>query len=347
METLVDINYMTDFLVRLCNTPSPTGFTHQGIDLCEAEAHKLGYSTRKNNKGGLIIEIPGEDDSYSRIVCGHVDTLGAMVRSIDGNGWLKITPIGGYMMQTVEGEYCIIHTRAGKTFTGTCLSEQPSVHVFADARTLERKPENMVIRLDEKVKEKKDTEQLGIAPGDFISWDARTMVTDSGFIKTRHLDDKAGVAVIFGALEGLKRHNMVAKHPVFILIANYEEVGHGSSAVPKANEILAVDMGAIGADLGTDEYCVSICAKDSSGPYDFDLTTQLIQLAKQLEIKHAVDIYPFYGSDASAALHGGNDMRAGLMGPGVQASHSMERTHKDAVTGAAQLLLAYLRSCRG
>ncbi len=339
---MVNIDYLVDFLADICKMPSPSGFAMNAVKKCETEAEKLGYKTSRNNKGGLLIEAGGQDGSFKRLVTGHVDTLGAMVRSIDANGWLKFTTIGGYMLQTVEGEYCQIFTRDGKSFTGTCLTTEPSVHVFESARTQERKTENYVIRLDEKVKSKADTEALGIGPGDFIAWDSRTVVTGSGFIKTRHLDDKAGVGIVFGALEAMKRENTTPKHPVTFLITNYEEVGHGASHVPQANEILAVDMGAIGLDLSTDEYKVSICAKDSTGPYDFDVTNQLIALAKENNLNYAVDIYPFYGSDASAALHGGHNLRAGLIGPGVQASHSMERTHKDALQDTCKLLLAYL-----
>ncbi len=340
----INIDYAVKFLEEICKTPSPTGFAMAAIDRCEREAKSLGFATRRNNKGGLLVDVPGKDASFKRLVSGHVDTLGAMVRSIDSNGWLKFTPIGGYMMQTVEGEYCQIFTRSGKTYTGTCLTTDPSVHVHPNARELERKPENMVIRLDERVCSKEDTEKLGISAGDFIAWDPRTIVTESGFIKTRHLDDKAGTACIFCALQAISEEKITPAHPFTAIITNYEEVGHGASFVPEANEILAVDMGAIGLDLSTDEYCVSICAKDSSGPYDYALTNQLVDLAKANKIKYAVDIYPFYGSDASAALHGGHDLRAGLIGPGVQASHSMERTHKDAIEATSKLLVEYLKT---
>lgn len=341
---MVNIDYLVGFLAEICKTPSPSGFAMGAISKCEVEAKRLGFKTTRNNKGGLLIEVDGQVPSFQRLVTGHVDTLGAMVRSIDVNGWLKFTTIGGYMLQTVEGEYCQILTRDGKSFTGTCLTTEPSLHVYESARNQERKVDNYVIRLDERVKNKADTEAMGIGPGDFIAWDSRTTVTDSGFIKSRHLDDKAGVGIIFGALEAIKTEKANPLHPVTFLITNYEEVGHGASYVPEANEILAVDMGAIGLDLSTDEYKVSICAKDSSGPYDFDITNQLIALAKKNKLNYAVDIYPFYGSDASAALHGGHNLRAGLIGPGVQASHSMERTHKDALLDTCRLLLAYISS---
>ena len=254
------------------------------------------------------------------------------------NGWLKFTPIGGYMMQTVEGEYCQIFTRSGKTYTGTCLTTDPSVHVHPNARELERKPENMVIRLDERVCSKEDTEKLGISAGDFIAWDPRTIVTESGFIKTRHLDDKAGTACIFCTFRQSPR-----KITPLFNHGNHNQLRSRPWRCPRGQRNPGGGLGAIGLDLSADEYCVSICAKDFS-PYDYALTNQLVDLAKANKIKYAVDIYPFYGSDASAALHGGHDLRAGLIGPGVQASHSMERTHRDAIEATSKLLVEYLKT---
>jgi putative aminopeptidase FrvX len=256
---------------------------------------------------------------------------------------LRITPIGGYDMQTVEGEYCLIHTRDGRTYEGTVLSTKTSVHVFSDARDWKREEANMEVRVDESVKTKEDTEKLGISPGDFVSWDPRTRVLPNGWIKSRHLDDKASVAALFGVLEWLRREGRTPSRTVKVILSTYEEVGHGSSYIPPdITELIAVDMGAIGDDLSTTEQDVSICAKDSSGPYDYPMTSRLIELAQRENIPYAVDIYPNYGSDASAALRGGSNIRAALVGPGVHASHGMERTHADAIVNTAGLLLAYL-----
>ncbi|WP_168122920.1 M42 family metallopeptidase [Paenibacillus sp. HB172176] len=339
----LDAAYMMAQLQSLLAIPSPSGFCMRIMGYMEEEAEKLGYSLEQTPKGTGIITIPGQDDSQTIGISAHVDTLGAMVRSIKGNGMLRFTPIGGYAMATVEGEYCMIHTRDGHEYEGTVLTTHPSVHVYSDARDMKREEANMEIRIDEMVSSKEDTEKLGISVGDFISWDPRTRMLDNGWIKSRHLDDKACVASVLGLMEWLKRENKTPAHTLKIIISTYEEVGHGSSYLPAdITELLAVDMGALGDDLSGSEQNVSICAKDSSGPYDYGMTTKLIELAKREELPYAVDIYPYYGSDASAALRGGSNIRAALLGPGVHASHGMERTHKDAVVNTAALLLAYV-----
>lgn len=341
---MIDESYLHEILTKILKTPSPSGFTHKVIDIIKNESLKFGYDTVLTKKGALIITVLGKNLKKVIGLSAHVDTLGAMVRSITSKGELKITPIGGYMYQTVEGEYCQIHTRE-KNFTGTILTTKPSVHVFKDARKQERKDTNMIVRIDEKVKNKKDVEKLGISPGNFISFNSRTILTPSGFVKSRHLDDKASVGVLMAVLEYFHRKKIQPEHTVKLFISNFEEVGHGLSYLPEGiDELIAVDMGAIGEDLSTTEYDVSICAKDSSGPYDYHLTNRLIDLAKELKLSYAVDIYPFYGSDASAALRAGHDVPAALIGPGVHASHSLERTHTDALINTGKLLISFLTS---
>ncbi|CAM4394198.1 M42 family metallopeptidase [Paenibacillus tarimensis] len=345
MNPDINSSYTLDTLQKLLGTPSPTGFCMQIMKLLAQEAEKLGYAMEFTPKGNGMITIPGDGQSNKGAlgITAHVDTLGAMVRSVKSNGALRFTPVGGYSMHSVENEYCLIHTRSGRTYEGTVLSTKPSVHVYTDARDLKREEENMEIRLDEWVTSKEETEQLGISAGDFISWDPRTRVLDNGLIKSRHLDDKASVAALFGLLEWLKRANFKPDRTIRFLFSTYEEVGHGSASIPgDITEFIAVDMGAIGDDLTTTEKDVSICAKDSSGPYDYEMTGRLIELAKREHIPYAVDIYPRYSSDASAALSGGSNIRAALLGPGVHASHSMERTHLDAVVNTAKLLAVYI-----
>jgi putative aminopeptidase FrvX len=340
--------YIVEMVKKLLAVPSPSGYCMDIMKLVSEEAAKLGYGMESTPKGNGIITIPrgAADTEASGNAIGlsaHVDTLGAMVRSIKPDGKIRFTPIGGYAMQTVEGEYCLVHTRDGRKYEGTVLSTKPSVHVYPDAREWKREEANMEIRMDENVSAKEETEKLGIAVGDFISWDPRTRVMDNGWIKSRHLDDKASVAALFGLLEWLKRSGRTPARTVKLIVSTYEEVGHGSSHIPAdIDEMIAVDMGALGDDLSATEKDVSICAKDSTGPYDYGMTTRLIELAKREGIPHAVDIYPHYGSDASAALHGGSNIRAALIGPGVHASHGMERTHADAVVNTAALLLAYI-----
>ncbi|RAP78328.1 M42 family metallopeptidase [Paenibacillus montanisoli] len=349
IQPKLDRDYIHRLLELLLTTPSPSGFCMAIMRIIQEEAAKLGYALEITPKGNGIITIPGIDHRDDEVIAltAHVDTLGAMVRSIKSSGTLRFTPVGGYSMHTVESEYCRIHTRDGRAYEGTVLTTKPSVHVFSDVRELKRDEANMEIRIDEPVTSKEDVLKLGIAPGDFVSWDARPRFFSNGYIKSRHLDDKASVAAIFGILEWLKREGKAPLRTVKAIISTYEEVGHGSSHIPAdITEMIAVDMGAIGDDLSATERDVSICAKDSTGPYDYGMTTKLIDLAKRENIPYAIDIYPHYGSDASAALRGGSNIKAALIGPGVHASHSMERTHSEAILGTAALLLAYVMEPR-
>lgn len=336
------IDYIIKAIDKLVNIPSPSGFTKDVMDYVKSEAEGFGYSCEMSRKGGLIISVPGNSDRTIGL-SAHVDTLGAMVRSISSEGKLKFTLVGGYTMNSIEGSYCKIHTREGKTYTGTILSNSPSVHSFDNARTLERTDRNMEIRLDEIVKNKEDVEKLGINSGDYISFDPNFQYTEKDFIKSRHLDDKASVGVLLGLLKEMSEKKQKPNNNIKIVISNYEEVGFGASWLPEdIEEFIAVDMGVIGDDLNGSEYTVSICAKDSSGPYDYELTNHLISLAKENKIDYIVDIFPHYGSDVSAALAGGNNIRGALIGQGVHASHGMERTHKKGLENTFKLVKAYV-----
>lgn len=332
-----------EFAKKLLAIDSPSGYTEKAIDFLNEEAKKMGYKTTVNFKGNLIIEIEGKDNTSALGICAHTDTLGLMVRSIKSNGKLAITALGGPLMNTLDGEYCRVYTRDNRVYTGTILSVSPSVHVFNDAATLARNEETMEIRLDEVVKSKDDVVKLGISNGDFIAIDTKTEVTSSGFLKSRFLDDKASVACLFTVLKKLKEDNIVLKRKTYFIVTAYEETGHGNSWIPSdITELLAVDMGCIGTDLACTEYDVSICAKDSGGPYDYGMTTKLVNIAKEKKLNYVVDIYPRYASDVTAALRGGNNIKGALIGPGVSASHGMERTHKDALNNTIELVLGYL-----
>ncbi len=330
-------------LESLVNIPSPSGFTTQALNYIEAELTALNLPIQKTNKGAIITKIAGNDDSRTRLLTAHVDTLGAMVKSISADGRLKLTKIGGFNWNAVEGEYCQIHTRTGKTFTGIILMHETSVHVYRDAGDLPRDDVHIEVRLDEKSRSQADTELLGIHAGDFVSFNPRFEYTESGFIKSRHLDDKASVALLFSLIEMIQASSQTLPHSLYFYFSNNEEIGYGGNASIPADvvEYLAVDMGAIGDGQTTDEYSVSICAKDSSGPYHYELTNHLIQLAQKSEIPYQVDIYPFYGSDASAAIRAGFDIRHALIGPGIESSHALERTHLDSMKASLDLLFAY------
>lgn len=336
------MEYMIKTIEKLVNIPSPSGYTKEVMEYVKKEAESFGYSCEFNQKGGLIISVKGQMEETVGL-SAHVDTLGAMVRSVTSGGMLKFALVGGYTMHSIEGSYCKIHTREGKTYTGTILSKSPSVHSYDDARTLDRAEKNMEIRIDEVVNSKEDVLKLGINSGDYISFDPKFSYTESGFVKSRHLDDKASVAVLLTLLKDLSEGNLVPKKNLKLVISNYEEVGFGASSIPKEiTEFIAVDMGVIGDDLNGTEYAVSICAKDSSGPYDYELTNRLIDLAKDNKLDYVIDIFPHYGSDVSAAFRGGNDIKGALIGQGIHASHGMERTHRSALDNTLKLVKAYV-----
>ena len=335
------IKYIIKTLGTLVNIPSPSGYTKEVMEFVKGQAEGFGFQCESSKKGGLVISVNGIKDETLGL-SAHVDTLGAMVRSISREGMLRFTMVGGYTMQSIEGCYCKIHTRDGNVYTGTILSKSPSVHSYDDARTLERNERNMEIRIDEVIKNKDDVIKLGINSGDYVSFDADFEFTDKGFIKSRHLDDKASVAVLLGLLKDISEGGLKPKRNMKLLISNYEEVGFGASWIPEdITEFIAVDMGAVGDDLNGSEYTVSICAKDSSGPYDYDLTTSLINLAKENRIDYVVDVFPHYGSDVSAAIRGGFNIKGALIGQGIHASHGMERTHIKSLKNTLKLLKAY------
>ncbi|WNQ09121.1 M42 family metallopeptidase [Paenibacillus aurantius] len=342
MKAFADPSYVLGLLEDLLNIPSPTGYTGAIMKRIEEEAERLGLSCERTPKGMAILTLPGESQETLGLTA-HVDTLGAMVRSVKENGRLRLTPLGGYAMSSIENEYVTIHTRSGESYAGTVLTTHPSVHVFPDVRDQKREEANMEVRIEADVTSRKEAEAMGIRVGDFVSFDPRAQLLENGWIRSRHLDDKAGVASVFGLLEALIRMKKKPAKTLKVFITNYEEVGHGAGWLPsEVNELLAVDMGAMGDDLTCTEKQVSICAKDSSGPYDYEMVSKLIRLADREGLAYAVDIYPQYSSDASAALRGGQNVKAALIGPGVHASHGMERTHREALWNTIALLAAYV-----
>ncbi|WP_028399972.1 M42 family metallopeptidase [Ectobacillus panaciterrae] len=346
MSIPIQENQIVQYIKELVSIPSPSGYTEEVISHAVSFMEKLGVSYEITRKGALLATIKGKDDTKHRLLTAHVDTLGAMVKEIKGDGRLKLTMVGGFRWNSVEGEYCKIHTADGKAYTGTILIHQTSVHVYKNAEEVKRDDDHIEVRVDETVKSKEDAEKLGISVGDFVSFEPRFEVSDSGFVKSRHLDDKASVGILMHLIQVMKEENITLPYTTHFLISNNEEIGYGgNSNIPAETvEYLAVDMGAIGDGQATDEYTVSICAKDSSGPYHYKLRQHLVELAKANDIGYKVDIYPFYGSDASAAIRAGYDIVHGLIGPGIDASHAFERTHVSALKHTAHLLWHYLRS---
>ncbi len=326
-------------------TDSPTGYTGDITALLCTKIRELGYECTVHNKGTVEVVIPGADASRTVATSAHADTLGLMVRSIRSGGTLAVTNVGGPLLPTLDGEYCTVVTREGRRYSGTILSQAPAVHVFPDAKTMPRDLDHMEVRLDEIVRSEDDVRALGIQNGDFVLIDPKFTVTPSGFLKSRFIDDKASVVILLMLLRWCAENKVTFRHTTRVYFVVYEEVGHGASAVAEdIDEFVTVDMGCIGLDLAGSEYAVSICAKDSGGPYDYELTSRLIALAKTHGVAHTVDIFPFYGSDIGAALGSGRDLKGALIGTGVAASHGMERTHIQGIEATLQLLYLYL--CR-
>lgn len=335
-----------EYLKELLAIDSPTGFTHGMTQYLVKTLENMGYAVKQTPKGQVVVTVKGKETEKHRVVTAHVDTLGAMVRAIKSDGRLKLDKIGGFPWNMIEGENCTIHLSDEKTISGTILIHQTSAHVYRDAGTAERTQDNMEVRLDVKVNSQKDTQDLGVQVGDFVSFDPRTIITDTGFVKSRFLDDKVSAAILLHLLETYKQQNVTLPVTTHFGFSVFEEVGHGfnSSISDKVVEYLAVDMGAMGDDQQTDEYTVSICVKDGSGPYNYAFRQRLVALAKANGIDYKLDIYPYYGSDASAAMRAGHDVKHALVGAGIESSHSYERTHIDSINATQRLVDAYLHS---
>jgi putative aminopeptidase FrvX len=338
------MDYILEETKKILSIDSPSGFTDKVSEYVMEAYSVLGYSPIKTVKGGVFCEIGGEGDGI--VVEAHIDTLGAMVCDINSNGYLKLSPLGGMNPNNAEAENCKIYTRAGKVYSGTFQLKDASVHVNGDFDKTERSYDNMEVVLDEKVSSKDDTLALGIMAGDIVCFNPRTTITESGYIKSRFLDDKLSVGILLGFARYVKEENIKLPRKVYHHITVFEEVGHGGAAsIPSdVTEVLSVDMGCIGEGLTCTEHQVSICAKDSRGPYNYQVVSNLIAAAKRMELDFAVDVYPHYGSDADVALTAGYDVRHGLIGAGVYASHGYERSHKDGVLNTFLLLVEYLTS---
>ena len=342
-----DNDVIVQFLVGLLNTPSPTGYHAEAVNFTEKAFQALGIETLKierSIKGALILTWPGERDNAPRGLTAHLDTLGLMVKEIKSNGRLKLTQLGSFMWNAVEFEGVTIQTHSGQRYRGTVVPVKASVHVHRDARDAPRNADTMEVRIDACTGSADETRALGIEVGDFVFLDPRVEVTGTGFIRSRHLDDKAGVAAIYGACHALKAAGLCPSQHLTMVIANYEEVGHGgSTGFPTGLcELVAVDMAAIGEGQNSDEFSVGICVKDAGGPSD--LTRKLRALADEARIPYKVDIYPYYGSDGEAYWQAGGAAQVALIGPGVDASHAYERTHIDSVLHSAHLIARFMVS---
>ena len=336
--------YAVEKAVELLAIDSPTGFTKVAADWVKKEFEALGFSATLTNKGGVLVDLGGADAENALLLEAHTDTLGGMVAEVKGNGRLRLTNLGGMRAENSETENVRVYTRAGRVIEGTLQLCNASVHVngaFADTK---RSFDTTEVLLDENVKSADDARALGIEVGDIVCFDPRTRVTPSGYIKSRFLDDKLSVGILLGFAKYLADNRIPLSRRVYIHVTVYEEVGHGGAASVPAGvtEAISVDMGCVGDGLTCTERQVSICAKDSGGPYSYEVVGKLIDAAKATGADYAVDVYPHYGSDVEATLGGGADVRHGLIGSGVYASHGYERSHRDGVKNTLLVLRGYL-----
>ncbi len=331
-----------EYLKQLTAIDSPDGFTKNVITYTKQQLEVLGFQPHVTNKGCIVCEIGGESEPI--VLSAHIDTLGGQVAQIKADGRLKLSPVGGLPSSVVETENVRIYTRDNRVYEGTFQLVNASLHVNGELGKTVRSYDNMEVVIDEEVSSKQDVLDLGIENGCYVCFDPRTTITKSGYIKSRYLDDKLSVAMLLAFAKDVAEKKIVLSRKVYLFITVYEEVGHGaSSGTPEDTvEFLSVDMGCVGQGLECNETMVSICAKDSGGPYDYDVVNALVETAKKNHLSYAVDIYPHYGSDAEAAIRSGVDAKHGLIGAGVYASHGYERSHVKGVENTLKLLKAYL-----
>ncbi len=343
----IDTDYLLKVLSDLLNIPSPTGYTQEAINYVERVLHQFpGLEMQQTRKGGLVATWSGRRRDAKRGLTAHIDTLGAMVKEIKSNGRLKLTKIGGFAWNTVEGEGCTVFTAKGEPVRGSLLLTKASGHVHgSQVNELKRDDENMEVRLDARTDSADETRALGVQVGDFVAFDPRLEITN-GFIRSRHLDDKACAACILAALKALHDAGLSPTQTTVVLFSNYEEVGHGAATgfPDDLAELVTVDMAAVGEGQTSDEFHSTLCVKDSGGPYHHGLSQRLRQLAEANQIAYKVDIYPYYGSDGEAYWRAGGDVAVALIGPGVDASHNYERTHLEALIATTRWIVAYLLS---
>ncbi|MBE6984184.1 MAG: M42 family metallopeptidase [Ruminococcaceae bacterium] len=338
------VNFAVEKTVELLAIDSPTGYTHEAEEYVLKEFSALGFAAKRTTKGGILIDLGGEDANDGLLLEAHADTLGGMVAEIKGSGRLRIVKVGGMNANNAEAENCRVVTKFHGAYEGTLQLCNASIHVNSDYDSAKRSFDTTEVVLDECVENADDVKKLGISVGDYVCFEPRTRVTKSGYIKSRFLDDKLSVGILLGFAKYLADNSLKPARRVYVHITVYEEVGHGGAAsVPEGvTEAISVDMGCVGDGLQCTERQVSICAKDSGGPYSYEVVKKLIAAAQKENADYAVDIYPHYGSDVEATLSAGYDIRHGLIGAGVYASHGYERSHKDGVLNTLRVLKGYL-----
>lgn len=336
--------YAAQMAAQLLAIDSPTGFTDRAARWVLEAFSGLGFEARLTTKGGVLVDLGGPQGENGLLLEAHTDTLGAMVAEVKDDGRLRLTNLGGMSPNNAEAENVRVYTREGKVLEGTCQLCNASVHVNGDYATAKRSFDTLEVVLDENTASAQETRALGAETGDMVCFEPRTRITSTGYIKSRFLDDKLSVGILLGLARYLKEQGVTPARHVWVHVTVYEEVGHGGAAsVPRGvTEAISVDMGCVGDGLSCTERQVSICAKDSGGPYSYEVVGRLIAAAKAQGADYAVDVYPHYGSDVEATLGAGYDLRHGLIGPGVYASHGYERSHMDGVFNTLKLLAGYV-----
>jgi len=344
---MIDRNYAEQawqMASQLLSIDSPTGFTDAAADWAEKSFAGLGFPTKRTGKGGVLVDLGGEDDNDGLLLNAHLDTIGAMVAEVKASGRLRMVPLGGASPNTIECENVRVYTHDGKIYEGTVQLCNPSMHVNAEQGTTTRTFDTLEVVLDEAVQSKADAKNLGIDNGDIVCFEPRIRRTATGYLKSRFLDDKLLVGIAWAFAKYIADNHISLKRRTYLHLTVYEEVGHGGSAtVPEGiTEGLSLDMGCVGDGIACTERQVSICAKDMGGPYSYQMVSKMIDVAKKNGIDYAVDIYPRYSSDVETTIKAGFDIRHGLIGPGVYASHGYERSHMDGVYNTLKLLCGYL-----
>ena len=337
-------DYAWDKTAELLSIDSPSGFTDRAAAWVKQAFEALGFPAAITTKGGVLIDLGGENAEDGLLLAAHADTLGAMVAELKGSGRLRVTPLGGMSANNGEAENVRVYTRCGKINEGNLQLCNASVHVNGDYATAGRTFDSTEVVLDENAASAEDVKKLGIQVGDIVCFDPRTRRTESGYLKSRFLDDKLSVGILLGFAKYVADNKITLPRKTYVHVTVYEEVGHGGSGSLPAGvtEAISVDMGCVGNGLQCTERQVSICAKDSGGPYSYAVVGKLIDAANATDADYAVDIYPHYGSDVEATLRAGFDIRHGLIGAGVYASHGYERSHIDGVYNTLKVLCGYL-----
>ncbi|MFZ5883571.1 MAG: M42 family metallopeptidase [Chloroflexota bacterium] len=343
----INQDYFVDFLVKLLNIPSPTGFAEPAIAFVEKELSQYQQlELSRTRKGALVAKWKVESNLPPVALTAHVDTLGAVVKEIKPNGRLKLSRIGGIQWNSVETEGVWVFTSKGEKIRGSVLIDKASGHIYGgEGGRTPRDEDHMEVRLDARTTSEKETRELGINIGDCVAFDPRVEVTN-GFIRSRFLDDKACVANLVAAIKSLAESGQSPARTVYFHISNYEEVGHGAAAgIPSdVAELVTVDMAVVGAGQESDEFHATLCIKDSGGVYHEGLNKKMRSLAEKYGIPYKTDVYPFYGSDGEAFWHAGGDVALALIGPGIDASHNYERAHMDGLNATTNWIMAYLLS---